>query len=243
MLDDAPDDREIDRVVTVHENVPKRQRQAHCVGATGGGGPCRAISTACYDEIDPAGTPVTDTTTEATFRWTRERYDRAVEAGVFGPDDRLELIEGQLLAMNPQGSRHAAIVDQAGEVLREAFGAGFRVRIKCPLVAGEDSEPEPDLAVVPGRARDYLDAHPTSALLVVEVSDDSLRRDRIVKQRLYARHGIPEYWILALPDARLEVYRDPTPAGYRTVLMRRAGETIAPLARPSATIAVADLLP
>ena len=184
-----------------------------------------------------------DTTTEATFRWTRERYDRAVEAGVFGPDDRIELIEGQLLAMNPQGSRHAAIVGQAGDVLRDVFGADCSIRTQCPLAAGDDSEPEPDIAVVPGRARNYLDAHPTSALLVVEVSDESLRRDRITKRRLYARHGIPEYWILALPDARLEVYRDPTPDGYRTVLIRRAGETIAPLARPATTIAVADLLP
>ena len=146
-----------------------------------------------------------DTTTEATYRWTREAYDRAVEAGVFGPDDRLELIDGQLLAMTPQGSRHAAIVDLTGDVLREVFGADHRVRMQCPLVAGDDSEPEPDLAVVPGSARDYLDAHPTGALLVVEVSDDSLRRDRLIKQRLYARHGIPEYWILALPDACLEV--------------------------------------
>ena len=184
-----------------------------------------------------------DTISEATYHWSREKYDRAIEAGVFDAEDRLELIEGRLLAMTPQGSRHAAIVDQAGDVLREAFGAGFRVRIQCPLAAGDDSEPEPDLAVVPGRARDYLDAHPTSALLVVEVSDVSLRRDRSIKQRLYARHGIPEYWILALPDARLEVYRDPTATGYRTVLMRRAGETIAPLARPAATIAVDDLLP
>ena len=187
--------------------------------------------------------PVPDTTTEATYRWTREAYDRAVEAGVFGPDDRLELIDGQLLAMTPQGSRHAAIVDLTGDVLREVFGADHRVRMQCPLVAGDDSEPEPDLAVVPGRARDYLDAHPTGALLVVEVSDDSLRRDRLIKQRLYARHGIPEYWILALPDACLEVYRDPAASGYRTVLMRRAGETIAPLAKPSAAIAVGDLLP
>ena len=188
-------------------------------------------------------TPARETIAEATYRWTRDTYDRAVEAGVFGPDDRLELIEGRLLAVTPQGSRHAAIVDQAGDVLRKAFGAGCRVRIQCPLAAGDDSEPEPDLAVVPGRARDYLHAHPTSALLVVEVADDSLRRDRGVKQRLYARHGIPEYWILALPDARLEAYRDPTATGYRTVLSRRAGETIAPLARPLATIAVSDLLP
>ena len=177
--------------------------------------------------------PVPDTTTEATHRWTRAEYDRAVAAGFFGPDDRLELIDELLLTTTPQGSRHAAIVDQAGDVLRAVFGAGFRVRLQCPLAAGDDSEPEPDLAVVPGRARDYLDAHPTSALLVVEVADDSLRRDRGIKQRLYARHGIPEYWVIALPDSRLEIHRDPTPDGYRTLLIRGAGETIAPLAHPS----------
>ena len=182
-------------------------------------------------------------TTEVAYRWTREAYDRAVEAGVFGPDDRLELIDGALFAMTPRGSRHAAIVDQAGEVLRAAFGAGCRVRIQSPLAAGDDSEPEPDLAVVPGRALDYVAAHPATALLVVEVSDDSLRRDRTLKQRLYARQGIPEYWIVALPDARLEVHRDPAATGYRTVLTRRAGETITPLLRPSAVVPVSDLLP
>jgi Uma2 family endonuclease len=186
---------------------------------------------------------VPDTITETTYRWSRDAYDRAVDAGVFGPDDRLELIDGQLLAMNPQGSRHAAIVGLAGEILRGAFGDGCTVRMQCPLAVADDSEPEPDLAVVAGREVDYLDAHPTTALLVVEVSDDSLLRDRTVKQRLYARHGIPEYWILALPAARLEVYRDPAETEYRTVLMRRPGETIAPRARPSATIAVGDLLP
>ena len=184
-----------------------------------------------------------DTIPETPYRWSRDAYDRAVDAGVFGPNDRLELIHGQLLAMNPQGSRHAAIVGLAGEILRGAFGPGYTVRMQCPLAVGDDSEPEPDLAVVPGREVDYLDAHPTTALLVVEVSDDSLPRDRTAKQRLYASHGIPEYWILALPDARLEVYRDPADTGYRTVLTRRAGETIAPQARPAATIAVADLLP
>ena len=184
-----------------------------------------------------------DTITETPYRWSRDPYDRAVDAGVFGPDDRLELIDGQLLAMNRQGSRHAALVGLAGEVLRGAFGAGYTVRMQCPLAVGDDSEPEPDLAVVPGREVDYLDAHPTTALLVVEVSGDSLPRDRTAKQRLYAGHDIPEYWILALPDARLEVYRDPADAGYRTVLMRRAGETITPQARPAAAIPVADLLP
>ena len=186
---------------------------------------------------------MSDATTQTTHHWSRNAYDRAVDAGVFGPDDRLELIDGQLLSMTPQGSRHAAIVGQAGRILRAAFGPDRSVRMQCPLAVGDDSEPEPDLAVVPGQEIDYLDAHPTTALLVVEVSDDSLRRDRTLKQRLYARHGIPEYWILALPDARLEVYRDPAETGYRSVTVRRAGESVGPLARPAATIAIAELLP
>ena len=187
--------------------------------------------------------PVPDATIRTTRRWSRDAYDRAVGAGLFGPGDRIELIDGQLLDMTPQGSRHAAIVDAVGDVLRRVFGEGFRVRMQCPLAVGEDSEPEPDLAVVPGRALDYLDAHPATALLVVEVSDDSLPRDRGVKQRLYARHGIPEYWIIALPEARVEVHREPSATGYRTVVVRRPGETLAPLARPARTIAVGDLLP
>ena len=115
--------------------------------------------------------------------------------------------------------------------------------MQLPVAIDDYSEPEPDVAVVTGEIRDYRDAHPTSPLLVVEVSDDSLRHDRTVKQRLYARCGIPEYWILALPDARLEVYRDPAQDGYRTVTIHGAGDTVAPLARPEARIAVDDLLP
>ena len=177
------------------------------------------------------------------YRLSRTEFDRAVEAGVFDPDARLELVDGDLLAMTPQGSRHATGVDLVVDSLRHAFHTGFHVRMQLPLAIDDYSEPEPDVAVVTGGIRDYREAHPTTALLVVEVSDDSLRRDRTVKQRLYARCGIPEYWILALPDARLEVYRDPAADGYRTVTIHRTGESIAPLARPEARIAVDDLLP
>ena len=178
-----------------------------------------------------------------TRRWSREAYDRAIEAGVFGPEDHIELIAGQIVAMTPQGSRHAVACVLAGKALERAFGGACHVRPQLPLAVGDDSEPEPDLAVVEGNARDYLDAHPAAALLVVEVSDDSLPRDRTVKQRLYARHGIPEYWIVALPDARLEVHRDPAGNGYRTVTRHGTGETVTPLARPAAAVAVDDLLP
>ena len=195
----------------------------------------------CYDRL--SGPNVMADATIRHYRWSRAEYDRAVEAGVFDPDARLELIDGAILAMNPQGSRHTTGVDLTMEALRDAFGAGYRVRTQFPLATDDHSEPEPDLAVVEGDSRTYRDAHPTTALLVVEVSDDSLRRDRTVKQRLYARCGIPEYWILALPDARLEVYRDPTADGYRSITIHRSGDTVAPLARPEARIGVDDLLP
>ena len=177
------------------------------------------------------------------YRLSRAEYDRALEAGVFAPEVRLELIDGEILTMTPRGSRHTTGVELAAEALRTAFGTGFRVRVQFPLAAEDYSEPEPDVAVVAGGIRDYRDAHPTHALLVVEVSDDSLHRDRTTKQRLYARCSILEYWVLALPDAHLEVYRDPRAGVYATVTTHGAGERVAPLARPGAAIAVNDLLP
>ena len=177
------------------------------------------------------------------YRLSRGEYDRAVEAGVFEPAAKLELIDGDLHAMTPQGSRHAIGVNLVADSLRGAFSSGVHLRIQCPLAANDYSEPEPDVAVVTGTIRDYRDAHPTSALLIVEVSDESLHHDRTAKQRLYARCKIPEYWILALPDARLAVYREPAEDGYRTVTIHGTGDFIAPLARPGAQIVVDDLLP
>ena len=177
------------------------------------------------------------------YRLSRAEYDRAVEAGVFEADARLELIDGDLHAMTPEGSRHATGMNLVADCLRRVFDAGFHVRMQHPLATDDYSEPEPDVAVVTGTIRDYRDAHPTSAALVVEVSSESLHHDRTVKQRLYARCGIPEYWILALPDARLEVHRDPADDGYRSITRHAAGDSVAPLARPDAPIALDDLLP
>ena len=177
------------------------------------------------------------------YRLSRVEYDRAVEAGAFEPDAKVELIDGNLHAMAPEGSRHALGIDNVAECLRAAFGSRFYIRIQHPLGADDYSEPEPDVAVVHGPRHDYRDAHPTSAVLVVEVSHESLRYDRTVKQRLYARSGIPEYWVLALPESRVEVYRNPAGDGYQSVTNHEAGDKIAPLARPDAQVVVADLLP
>ena len=134
-------------------------------------------------------------------------------------------------------------MDIVAHHLQRMYGSDFYVRIQHPLTIDDHSEPEPDIAIVRGAAHDYLDGHPTSAVLVVEVSHESLRYDRTVKQRLYARCRIPEYWVLALPENRLEVYRDPAGDAYRSVTRLGAGDQIAPIGRPGQPIAVDDLLP
>lgn len=183
-------------------------------------------------------------------RWTRQEYDAVVRAGIFPPGDRVELIDGEVLAMTPQGSVHATAVRLVEEALRVAFGAGHDIRVQMPLALDTMSEPEPDVVVVVGSPRDYRDAHPTSALLVVEVADTTLDYDRRQKGSLYARAGVAEYWIVNLIDRRLEVHREPTPlsgmpfgSGYRTVLHHTSEAHLSPLAAPNAQVAVADLLP
>ena len=184
-----------------------------------------------------------------TRRWKRVEYDRLIESGFFRPGDPVELLGGQLIVAEPQGSRHFASVRAAEEALRSAFGRGWEVRGHGPLALDDESEPEPDLAVVPGSSHDYQAAHPTRPVLVVEVSETSLAMDREHKGSLYARAGLPDYWIVNLPERALEVYRDPepdraAPFGWRyrsvTVLQRQA--SITPLALPARPIAIADLL-
>jgi Uma2 family endonuclease len=183
-------------------------------------------------------------------RWTRQEYDRMVEAGVFPPGERVELIDGEVLAMTPQGSAHATALLLAEDALRKAFDAGTHVRVQLPLALDPSSEPEPDVTVVRGSPRDYRDAHPSAALLVVEVADTTLPYDREQKGSLYARAAVADYWIVNLVDRVLEVYRDPGPLsqsrygwGYRTVEHYSAGESVSPLASPHARVPVADLLP
>jgi hypothetical protein len=124
-------------------------------------------------------------------------------AGVFGPEDRLELLDGEIIDMAPQKSRHATAVTLVGEALRTLFRSGATVRVQLPFSLDDRSEPEPDVAVVPGNPRDYRDAHPSRALLICEVSDTTLGYDRGRKLTAYARAGIPEYWILAFAISSL----------------------------------------
>jgi hypothetical protein len=107
-------------------------------------------------------------------RWSREDYERMIEAGIFAPGERVELIDGEILEMSPQKSPHSTGVSLTAETLRVAFGEGYHVRTRMLLALDPYSEPEPDIAVVRGSPRDYRDAHPSSALLVVEIADSTL---------------------------------------------------------------------
>lgn len=182
----------------------------------------------------------------ATRRWRRVEYERLVDLGVF-VGERLELLDGVLVVREPQGSPHAAIVAKVGYVVTAAFGDEWHIRLHSPLALGEHSEPEPDVAIVAGKPDDYLDAHPSTAGLVVEVADSSLRLDRRFKAAIYARAGLGEYWIVNLVERTLEVHREPQPTGddwsYRSVDTLRAPMHVSPLAAPGADIRVADLLP
>lgn len=185
-------------------------------------------------------------TTIRTRRWTRREYDRLIRLGMLREDEPVELIAGRLVVAEPQNEAHARAIELAAESLRAAFGPGWRIRVQLPLALGDDSEPEPDVAVVAGTPREA--GHPRSAGLVLEVADWSLRLDREAKARIYARAGIADYWVVNLVDRVLEVHREPVAEGrsgwkYRDVRVWVAGARVAPLAAPTALIAVDDLLP
>lgn len=183
------------------------------------------------------------TATIDTRRWTREEYERLVEQGFFHPEERLELVDGVIFEMTPQSSYHATGVRLTERILHPLYEHGFDIRSQMPLALGLDSEPEPDIAVVVGEPRDYLTSHPNTAVLVVEVADSSLLHDRKRKTRLYARAGIPEYWIDNLVERCLEVYRDPKDGVYTSRTILRAGDKVSPLSCPEASIPVAGLFP
>lgn len=173
-------------------------------------------------------------------RWTLEEFERMCEAGIFGPEERVELIDGEILPMSPENPEHAAVTGIAEDRLRRAFGDGFYVRPGNPVPLDASSQPQPDLAVVRGRPEDYRKMHPRTALLVVEVSFSSRSFDKGRKQLLYARTGVPEYWIVDLVERCVLVHRDPAKRGYRDVTRHESG-AVQPI-HASSAVSIDDLL-
>jgi Uma2 family endonuclease len=187
----------------------------------------------------------TDTVAESVHRISVDRYHRMVEAGVFEPDEAVELLEGVIVSMPPEGPDHAGAVQVLNRLFTRAAADRHWVRIQSPLtLPGVQSEPEPDLALIEGGFDPHGGSHPSSAELVVEVSHSSVVKDRTWKTRVYATAGVPEYWIVNLAKRQLEVHRDPdTDEGrYRSLVTLRSGDRVRPSRLPELEIAVGDVV-
>lgn len=170
----------------------------------------------------------------------RVEFEKLAELGAFD-DERVELLYGSLIAMSPQGPAHDFAIQKLNRMLILALADRADVRIQSAFAAGDNSEPHPDVAVVP--RGDYGTAHPAEALLLVEVADSSLKKDRTVKARLYAERGVPEYWVVDLRGAVVEVHSEIMNGAYTRVTPYRTGGVIRLQRFDDVALSVADFLP
>jgi Uma2 family endonuclease len=169
----------------------------------------------------------------------RVEYDKLVALGVFD-GEHIELIDGALLHMSPIGAPHCATVDRLNELLVLTFVGRARVRIQGSFAAGEFSEPEPDVSVLP--LGEYDAEHPQQAHLIIEVAESSLSFDRGRKTRLYAECGVPEYWIVNLIERTVEVHQAPNAGQYERVTTHPKGSRLRLVAFPDVELNVDDFL-
>lgn len=165
-------------------------------------------------------------------------YYRMTEAGVLSPDDRVELIEGEIVEMSPIGSRHAACVRRVDAFLNRQIGSLAQVSVQSPVRLNDFSEPEPDIALLKPRDDFYATAHPTPAdvLLIIEVTDTSVDYDRGIKLPLYARAGIPQVLIVNIPGEVIETYSEPASGAYQKFMRVQRGESVDILLLPTISI-------
>lgn len=178
------------------------------------------------------------------FAFDVESYHALEGAGILSPDERVELIEGEIIIMSPIGRRHAAAIVRATQTFRKVQPGDAILSVQNPLMLpGKRSEPVPDVMLLKPRADAYEDALPTPAdvLLLIEVSDSTLVYDRRTKMPLYARHGVRESWIVNLIEKVLEIYTEPKNGKYTLRRIAELGETVTPQAFPKLKVRVADL--
>jgi Uma2 family endonuclease len=181
-------------------------------------------------------------------RWTCAEFHQMGDMGWF-EGKRVMLINGEILEMAGPNPPHATANALADYEMKRVFALGFVVRVQMPLVLGLSMDPLPDIAVVTGNVRTYSAAHPTTAVLVMEISDSSLTFDTTEKASIYAAGGITDYWVVDLIHRQVIIFRDPRPDptqpygyGYASKTTFAPGVSIAPLAAPQENVAVADLL-
>ena len=180
----------------------------------------------------------------ARRRFTSAEYHQMVEAGILAEDDRVELIEGEIIEMSPIGRHHAATVRRLSDLSFHTFRDVALVDIQNPIRLSDESEPQPDLTLV-RRRPDFYDSGlpgPEDIFLVVEVADTSLAYDRRLKIPLYGRSGIPEAWLIDVTKRTITVYRDPGPAGYGTTRVVRRAEQLDLVAFPDRLLSADEIL-
>ena len=176
--------------------------------------------------------------------FTVDSYHRLGELGIFDEDDRVELLDGQIVEMTPIGGPHAACVIRLDNLLARRVGGDTAVSTQNPVVLAERWEPQPDIVVLrrPGGLAGAWLPNPQDVVLVIEVGDSSLERDRDMKIPQYAAAGIPEAWLVNLPADRIEVHTKPGPDGYADVRIAQRGETLSPLLLDGVTLQVDEIL-
>ena len=177
------------------------------------------------------------------YRFTVDDFARMGEAGIFTEDDRVELIEGEILEMTPVGALHAGVVSRLTELLVTRLAGKAYVSVQNPIRLANHTEPQPDLVVARRRESFYTDRHPEpdDLFLVIEVADSSLRYDKQEKAPRYGRAGIPETWLVNLEAGEITVYTEPGPDGYASRQVRHAGDDVVAGCMPEIRFAVGDV--
>ena len=175
--------------------------------------------------------------------FTLEEYRRMAEVGILKPTDRVELIRGEIVKMTSPGRRHQAFVDNLNQLLVLRLAGRAIVSVQNPVVLSDDTEPQPDLKVIRRRPVPYKEreAYAEDALLVIEVSDTSLRYDRSTKRALYAEFGIPEYWVVDCNAESIEIHRSPDGDRYREVIRVTGDATVTLQAFPDIVLTLAEI--
>jgi Uma2 family endonuclease len=186
--------------------------------------------------------------TKAPFtlrKWTVKEYQKLGEMGFFHPEERVELISGNIIKMSAKGTAHTSALGRTDRLFQDLFNNLAWVRVQDPIALDDNSEPEPDIAVVIIDPFDYATHHPTPSevYLIIEVADSSLAYDREIKANIYARSGIADYWVLNVNDRQLHVFREPAEDGYQSEVILEETASISPLQFAAFNIAIGEMLP